>query len=70
LNTSIRPRSAPVKRAGSGTRPPRLDEATGVIFSLLNQNFAQFLTPQESSFASMFRRLSRQLRLIFDDWRG
>jgi AcrR family transcriptional regulator len=56
--------------SGALSRRLSLDDATGVIFSLLNQNFAQFLTRQESSFASMFRRLSRQVRLVFDDWRG
>ncbi len=46
-----------------------LEDATGVVFALLNQNFAQFLT-QELSFRTMFRRLSRQVRLVFDDWRS
>lgn len=59
------------KQQDCGALAPRLalEDATAVIFSLLNQNFAQFLTQQELSFRSMFRRLSRQLRLVFDDWR-
>jgi AcrR family transcriptional regulator len=54
---------------GALSRRLPLDDATGVLFSLLNQHFASFLTRQESSFPGMFRRLSRQVRLVFDDWR-
>jgi AcrR family transcriptional regulator len=55
----------------SGTLSDKLslEDASGVIFALLNQNFARFLT-QELSFHAMFRRLSRQVRLVFDDWRS
>ncbi len=59
------------KQQSSGAlhRHLSLEDATGVIFALLNQNFAQFLT-EELSFQAMFRRLSRQVRLVFDDWRS
>jgi AcrR family transcriptional regulator len=46
-----------------------LEDAAGIIFALLNQHFAQFLTQRGVSFRAMFRRLSRQVRLVFDDWR-
>ncbi len=46
-----------------------LEDATAVVFALLNQHFAQFLT-RELSFRTMFRRLARQVRLVFDDWRS
>jgi len=60
------------KQQDCGALAPKvaLEDATAVIFCLLNQNFAQFLTHRELSFRSMFHRLSRQVRLVFDNWRG
>lgn len=59
------------KQRDCGALSPRLavEDATAVIFALLNQNFARFLTQEELSFRSMFHSLSRQVRLVFDDWR-
>ncbi len=47
-----------------------LEDASAVVFSLLNQHFAQFLTARRASFRGMFRQLSRRVRLVFDDWRA
>jgi AcrR family transcriptional regulator len=59
------------KQQDCGALAPQvaLEDATAVIFGLLNQNFAQFLTHRELRFRSMFQRLSRQVRLVFDNWR-
>jgi len=59
------------RQRDAGRLAPRLplDDATAVIFSLLNQHFAQFLTQPGVSFGSMYRQLSRRIRLVFDDWR-
>jgi AcrR family transcriptional regulator len=50
---------------------PRLPigDATAVIFALLNQHFALFLTQPRLKFATVFRMLARRVRLVFDDWR-
>ena len=46
-----------------------LADATAVIFALLNQHFAMYLSDPSSSFARVFRRLARCVRLVFVDWR-
>ncbi|HTT44325.1 MAG TPA: helix-turn-helix domain-containing protein [Steroidobacteraceae bacterium] len=46
-----------------------IEDASAVIFALLNQHFALFLTQPRLRFAAMFRMLSRRVRLVFDDWR-
>ena len=46
-----------------------LADATAVIFALLNQHFAMYLSDPKSQFAEIFRRLARCVRLVFVDWR-
>jgi AcrR family transcriptional regulator len=46
-----------------------LDDATTVIFALLNQHFGAYLADGCSGFKPLFRRLERTVRLAFDDWR-
>lgn len=46
-----------------------LADATSVIFALLNQHFAMYLSDPSSSFPQVFRRLARCVRLVFVDWR-
>ncbi len=50
---------------------PRLpiEDAGAVIFALLNQHFALFLTQPGLRFATAFRMLARRVRLVFRDWR-
>jgi AcrR family transcriptional regulator len=50
---------------------PRLpiEDASAVIFALLNQHFALFLTQPRLKFATVFRMLARRVRLVFSDWR-
>lgn len=47
-----------------------LDDATSVIFAVFNQHFGRFLTEPDLKFPTLFRRLARQVRLLFDDWRA
>lgn len=55
----------------AGRLTPRLPlaDATAVIFALLNQHFAMYLADPDTSFARIFRRLARCVRLVFVDWR-
>ena len=46
-----------------------LDDATAILFALLNQHFGAFLADGASRFTQTFRRLARTIRLVFDDWR-
>jgi len=46
-----------------------LEDATTVIFALLNQHFGAYLADASLGFKPMFRRLERAVRLVFDDWR-
>jgi AcrR family transcriptional regulator len=46
-----------------------LDDATMVIFALLNQYFGAYLADGCIGFKPLFRRLERAVRLAFDDWR-
>lgn len=47
-----------------------LDDAASVVFAVFNQHFGRFLTQPELRFETMFRRLTRQLRCLFGDWRA
>ncbi len=47
----------------------QLADATAVIFALLNQHFALYLSDPGVRFSEIYRRLSRCVRLVFDDWR-
>jgi AcrR family transcriptional regulator len=46
-----------------------LEDATAVIFALLNHHFGMFMTQRNLSFEQMFRMLARRVRLVFDNWR-
>lgn len=46
-----------------------LNDATTVIFALLNQHFGEYLADGCIGFKPLFRRLERAVRLVFDDWR-
>ena len=54
----------------AGRLRPRLpiEDAAAVIFALLNQHYAAFLTQPRLDFRTMFHRLGRQVRLVFADW--
>jgi AcrR family transcriptional regulator len=58
-----------LRDAGRLNRRLPLADATAVIFALLNQHFAMYLSDPGSSFARVFRRLARCVRLVFVDWR-
>jgi AcrR family transcriptional regulator len=58
-----------LRGAGRLKRGLRLADATAVIFALLNQHFSMYLADARLSFAEIFRRLARRVRLVFDDWR-
>lgn len=58
-----------LREAGRLDRQLPLADATAVIFALLNQHFAMYLSDPGSSFARVFRRLARCVRLVFIDWR-
>lgn len=47
----------------------QLADATAVIFALLNQHFALYLSDPGVRFSEIYRRLARCVRLVFDDWR-
>lgn len=55
--------------AGRLRRRLPLADATAVIFALLNQHFALFLSDPRPRFSEIFRRLARCVRLVFVDWR-
>jgi AcrR family transcriptional regulator len=57
-----------LRDAGRLRRTLPLADATAVIFALLNQHFAMFLSDSGMSFAQVFRRLARCVRLVFADW--
>jgi AcrR family transcriptional regulator len=57
-----------LRDAGRLKRTLPLADATAVIFALLNQHFAMFMSDSEISFAQIFRRLARCVRLVFVDW--
>jgi len=59
-----------MQRAAGRLKPALpLADATAVIFALLNQHFAMYLSDPKSQFAEIFRRLARCVRLVFVDWR-
>jgi AcrR family transcriptional regulator len=58
-----------LRAAGLLRRRLPLADATAVIFALLNQHFALYLSDADVSFAEIFRRLARCVRLVFVDWR-
>ena len=58
-----------LRDAGRLNRRLSLADATSVIFALLNQHFAMYLSDPSSSFPRVFRRLARCVRLVFVDWR-
>jgi AcrR family transcriptional regulator len=58
-----------LRGAGRLKRGLPLADATAVIFALLNQHFSMYLADARLSFAEIFRRLARCVRLVFDDWR-
>src|SRR5450755_3545094 len=64
-------RSLLAKQRTARQLQPRLslDDATAVIFALLNHHFGMFMTRQNLNFEQMFRMLARRVRLVFDDWR-
>ena len=45
-----------------------IDDATAIIFALLNQHFGMFLFEPGSSYRRTFAQLSRRIRLVFADW--
>ncbi len=55
----------------AGRLRPRLPlaDATAVIFALLNQHFAMYLSDPHLRFAEIFQRLGRCVRLVFVGWR-
>ncbi len=55
--------------AGRLRRRLPLTDATAVIFALLNQHFALFLSEPGLRLSQIFRRLTRCVRLVFVDWR-
>ena len=65
-------RSLLQKMQASGQLVPHLPlaDATAVIFALLNQHFAAYLTSPALTFEAMFRALSRRVQLVFDTWRA
>jgi AcrR family transcriptional regulator len=58
-----------LRAAGLLRRRLPLADATAVIFALLNQHFALYLSDTDASFTETFRRLARCVRLVFVDWR-
>ena len=55
--------------AGQLVKGLPLEDAAAVIFALLNQHYALFLTEEPTlSFQRMFRMLARRVRLVFADW--
>lgn len=58
------------KAAGRLRASLPVDDATAVIFALLNQHFGTYLFDPDLSYASMFRRLSRRVQLVFTSWRA
>ena len=58
-----------LRDAGRLNRRLPLADATAVIFALLNQHFAMYLSDSNLSFAQIFRRLARCVHLVFADWR-
>jgi AcrR family transcriptional regulator len=48
----------------------RIDDATAVIFALLNQHFGLYLTDPRLGFRRVFHSLERTVRVAFDDWRA
>jgi hypothetical protein len=58
-----------LRAAGRLRRRLPLADATAVIFALLNQHFALYLSDGDLSFTEIFRRLARCVRLVFVDWR-
>ncbi|MEP6548863.1 MAG: TetR/AcrR family transcriptional regulator [Gammaproteobacteria bacterium] len=55
----------------AGRLKPRLPlaDATAVVFALLNQHFAMYLSDPGLHFTQISRRLARCVRLVFVDWR-
>lgn len=53
-----------------GRLRPRLplDDAAAIVFALLNQHYAAFLTEPGLGYRRMFRMLARRVRLVFADW--
>ncbi len=45
-----------------------VEDATAVIFALLNQNFGMYMFDPQLSYARMFRQLSRRVQLVFTNW--
>ena len=58
-----------LRAAGRLRRRLPLTDATAVIFALLNQHFALYLSDADVGFTEIFRRLARCVRLVFVDWR-
>lgn len=55
-----------------GTLSSRLPvrDATALVFAVMNQHFGAFLTQPAATYRATFRRLARQVRLLFEDWRA
>jgi len=66
----IRQLLANLRNAGRLNPRLPLGDATAVVFALLNQHFAMYMSDSSLSFAELFRRLSRRVRLVFLDWRA
>ena len=58
-----------LRAAGRLKRRLPITDAAAVIFALLNQHFALYLSHADMDFAVVFRRLTRCVRLVFIDWR-
>ena len=59
-----------LRRAGRLNAQLPLKDAAAIVFALLNQHFAMYLSASHPSFAEIFRRLTRRVRLLFEDWRA
>jgi len=54
--------------AGQLRRSLPLDDTAAIIFALLNQHFGMYLSDPSMPFTRMFRRLAKQVRLVFTGW--